>query len=294
MTSTIDPQQLLAWCRIPAEDLETHPDAKVKIKIVDTPDDVHRWAARDMIEEVRANNAAGRPTRWILPCGPTKQYGYFAQQVNAERISLRDVHVFHMDDFLDWETRHLPLEHPFCYRGWMLNNFYGPIDPELAIPPHQRHFPSTHDLDSISRAIEDVGGVDTTYGGVGYRGHIAYNEPPQSPWYSVTPQQFRNSKTRTLHLNDDTLIAVSQRTVGGLSHAVPPMAITMGMKDLLSAGRVRLMSDTGAWKRTVVRMLLFGPVTTEYSVTFVQEHADAMIVIDRNTAVPPLEGIGNV
>lgn len=294
MTSIIDPKELFAWCRIPAEELENHPDAKVKIKIVDTPDDVHRWAVRDMLSEVKANNSAGRPTRWILPCGPTKQYKYFIDQVNQERVSLRDVHVFHMDDFLDWETRPLPLDHPFSYKGWMLRNFYAPVDPELAIPDEQRHFPSIHDMDSVSRAIEAVGGVDTTYGGVGYRGHIAYNEPPHSPWYSVTAEQYRNSKTRILHLNDDTLIAVSQRTVGGLSHAVPPMAITMGMKDLLSAKRIRLMSDTGAWKRTVVRMLLFGPVTTEYAVTFVQEHLDAMIVIDRNTAVPPLEGIGNV
>jgi glucosamine-6-phosphate deaminase len=294
MTSTIDPKHLFEWCRIPAEALENHPDAKVKIKIVDTPDDVHRWAAHDMVDEVKANNAVGRPTRWILPCGPTKQYKYFIDRVNEERISLRNVHVFHMDDFLDWESRHLPLDHPFCYQGWMLRNFYAPIDPELAIPEAQRHFPSIHDIDGVSQAIEAVGGVDTTYGGVGYRGHIAYNEPPHSPWYSVTPEQYRNSKTRVLHLNDDTLIAVSQRTVGGLSHAVPPMAITMGMKDLLAAKRVRLMSDTGPWKRTVVRVLLFGPVTTEYAVTFVQEHGDALIVIDRNTAVPPLEGIGNV
>jgi glucosamine-6-phosphate deaminase len=110
----------------------------------------------------------------------------------------------------------------------------------------------------------------------------------------VTPEAFRKSKTRILNLNDDTLIAVSQRAVGGLSHLVPPMAITMGMKDLLSAQRIRLISDTGAWKRTVIRVLLFGPVTTEYPVTFVQEHPDATIVIDRNTAVPPLEGIGHV
>jgi glucosamine-6-phosphate deaminase len=214
--------------------------------------------------------------------------------VNAERISLRQTHVFHMDDCLDWEGRHLPLDHPFSYQGWMRRHFYDPIDPDLAVPEEQRHFPSIYDIDGISRAIEAVGGVDTTYGGVGYRGHIAYNEPPRSPWHTVTPEAFRDSKTRILNLNDDTLIAVSQRAVGGLSHLVPPMAITMGMKDLLSARRIRLISDTGAWKRTVIRVLLFGPVTTEYPVTFVQEHPDATIVIDRNTAVPPLEGIGHV
>lgn len=288
MSSHIDAAQLVEWCRIPADELETHPRARVKIKIVATPDDVHRWAARDMADEVKENNRAGRPTRWILPCGPTRQYPHFITIVNQERISLRDAHIFHMDDCLDWQGRPLPLDHRFSYEGWMRRHFYEPVDPALAVPESQRHFPSVYALDAISEAIARAGGVDTTYGGVGYRGHIAYNEPPRSPWYTISPEEFRASKTRVLHLNDDTLIAVSQRTVGGCSHVVPPMAITMGMGDLLSAKRMRLISDTGTWKQTVVRVLLFSPVTLEYPVTFVQEHPDAMLVVDRHTAAPPL------
>jgi glucosamine-6-phosphate deaminase len=288
MTSRINPDELNKWCRIPADQLEGHPQAKVRIKVVNTPDDVHRWAARDMADEVKANNAGGRPTRWILPCGPTRQYPYFVQLVHAERISLRNVHVFHMDDSLDWQGRPLPLDHRYSYEGWMRRNFYAPIAPELAVPEAQRHFPSITDLDRVSQAIEAAGGVDTTYGGVGYRGHIAFNEPPRSPWYTVTLEEFRRSKTRILHLNEDTLIALSQRTAGGNSHVVPPMAITLGMADLMSARRVRLISDTGAWKQTVVRVLLFGPTTIEYPVTFVQDHPDVMLVVDRLTAAPPL------
>jgi glucosamine-6-phosphate deaminase len=292
--SILDRQQLIEWCRIPVDELENHPDAKVKIKILDTPDDVHRWGAHDMIQEVKANNATNRPTRWILPCGPTKQYRYFIEQVNAERISLHNLHVFHMDDALDWQGRPLPHDHAFSYEGWMRRNFYEPIDPELAMPNTQRHFPSIYALDAISEAIEAVGGVDTTYGGIGYRGHIAFNEPPFSQWNTVTPEEFRNSKTRVLNLNVDTLIAISQRNVGGLSHVVPPMAITLGMKDLLSARRMRFLSDTGPWKRAIIRMLLFGPTTIEAPVTFSQGHPDVLLVVDRNTAIAPLEGIEHV
>src|SRR5512135_3772120 len=108
MTSTIDPEALFAWCRIPAEQLEGNNRAKVRIKILETPDAVHRYVARQMADEVKQNNAAGRPTRWVLPCGPTKQYPLFTALVNDEGISLRDVHVFHMDDCLDWQGRPLP------------------------------------------------------------------------------------------------------------------------------------------------------------------------------------------
>ena len=62
-----------------------------------------------------------------------------------------------MDDNLDWQGRPLPLEHPFSYEGWMRANFYDPIDPELAIPEEQRHFPSIYDIDGISKKIEEIG-----------------------------------------------------------------------------------------------------------------------------------------
>lgn len=288
MTSRLDPHSLSDWCKIPVEDLEKHPDTKVKVKIVDSPDDVHRWVARDMADEVKQNNLNGRPTRWILPCGPTKQYPYFAQIVNSEKISLNNVHVFHMDDCLDWQGRPVPPEHPYSYEGWMRRNFYAPIDPQLAIPEEQRHFPNVFAIDEISAAIQAVGGIDTTYGGVGFRGHIAFNEAPRSPWYSVTEEAFRNSKTRILALNEDTLISVSQRSAGGCTYVVPPMAVTLGMKDLLSAKRIRIFSDTGAWKQTVIRVLLFGPVTVEFPVTFIQEHPDSMLIADQLSAKAPL------
>jgi glucosamine-6-phosphate deaminase len=289
MTSFIDPEALFSWCRIPAEELENHPQARVPVKIFSTPDDVYRWTAREMVEEIKEKNRAGQPVRWILPCGPRGQYPYFARMVNEERISLKNIHVFHMDDSLDWQARPLPLDHPFSYEGWMRRNFYGPIDPELNVPEGQRHFPNVYEIDAISEAIAQAGGVDTVFGGIGYRGHIAFNEPPRSPWYTVTAEEFANSRTRILHLNEDTLIALSQRSAGGCSHAIPPMAITLGMKDLLSAQKIRLISETGAWKQAVIRVLLFGEQTVEYPVTFVQGHPDVLLAVDQKTAAPPLE-----
>ncbi len=288
MTSTIDPNKLFFWCRIPANELERSHEKKVDIKILKTKKAVYQWVAEDMISEVIDNNQKNKLTRWILPCGPTGQYDYFIDKVNEQNISLKKLHIFHMDDMLDWEGRPLPLDHPFSYEGWMRRNFYGRLNKKLVPPESQRHFPSIHNLDAISEAIKEVGGVDTTYGGIGYRGHIAYNEPAHSPWYTVTNEQYKNSKTRILHLNEDTLIALSQRHFGGCSHAVPPMAITMGMRDLLSAKRIRLVSETGSWKQTVIRVLLFGPQTIEYPVTFVQGHPNVLVVVDSATARPPL------
>ena len=287
MASQINFKELYEWCQIPVKDLENHPDLKIKLKILDLKEEVYQWAADDLVKEVSQKNEFGEPTRWILPCGPTKQYPLFADIINRERINLENTHVFHMDDLLDWQTRLLPLNHPLSYQGWMRRQLYNNIDLDLNVPEEQRHFPNPNDIDSVTNAIEAVGGVDAMYTGIGYHGHIAYNEPPYTPWQSITKEEFRNSKSRILPINVDTTIAISQREMGGCSHVVPQMGITIGMKDMLSAKRIRLLSVTGSWKRTVLRIALFGPVTIEYPVTFTQEHPDVMLVVDKDTIEIP-------
>jgi glucosamine-6-phosphate deaminase len=284
-------QQLFEWCKVPPQELSSHPRAKVKLKVVPKPSDVHQDIADTMIDEIKRNNAANKPTRWILPCGPRGQYPIFTERVNRERIDLENLHVFHMDDHLDWQGRHLALDHPYSYEGWMGRNFYGPIDARINVPVGQRHFPSISKLDAMADAMKAVGGIDSVYGGIGYRGHIAFNESPRSPWHRVSKEEFRNCTTRILNLNDDTIIALSHRGAGGCTDVIPPMVITLGMRELLSASRIRLYSDTGAWKQTVIRILLFGDVSPEIPVTYVQEHGDCIVTIDAATAACPPLGI---
>ena len=50
--------------------------------------------------------------------------------MNRERVSLRDLVVFHMDECLDWQGRELPRRHPYNFRGFMEEHFYGPVDPD--------------------------------------------------------------------------------------------------------------------------------------------------------------------
>ena len=284
-------QDLFSWCKVPAEELSHHPYAKVRLRILPAPSDVYNYIANEMLDELKTNNLANTPTRWILPCGPRGQYPIFTERVNRERISLRNAHIFHMDDHLDWQGRHLALDHPYSYKGWMTRNFYDRIDQAINVPMDQRHFPDVSRLDSIAEEIRGVGGVDTVYGGIGYRGHIAFNEPPRSPWYRISTDEYRNCTTRILSLNDDTLIALSQRGAGGCSDIVPPMVVTLGMRELLAARRIRLYSETGSWKQTVIRILLFGNVSPEIPVTYVQEHGDCVVTVDAATAACPPLGI---
>jgi 6-phosphogluconolactonase/glucosamine-6-phosphate isomerase/deaminase len=72
------------------------------------------------------------------------------------------------------------------------------------------------------------------------------------------------------------------------SDAIPPMAVTIGMREVLSVRRIRLYSETGAWKQTVLRLVLFGEVSPEIPATYVQEHPDCLITVDSATSASPL------
>jgi glucosamine-6-phosphate deaminase len=196
-----------------------------------------------------------------------------------------------MDDYLDWQGRPLSLEHPLSFEGYMRRDVFDKLEPELRIPEEQIHFPDALNVDEISRQIEAVGGIDTCYGGIGIHGHIAFNEPPISRYYKLSPDEFRASLTRIVPLAPETIVMNSIRATGGNPAALPPMAITLGMKDILASRRIRLYCQGGSWQRTVLRIALLGDEDVDYPVTLVQSHPDYAIITDENTAQAPVSSI---
>ena len=285
--SAITPQQLYAWCRIPHDRLESHPDRKVPFRLCADSAAMGRLMARELADEIRAHNAAGRPTRAVVPCGPACWYAPFAELVHAERISLRQLTVFHMDECLDWQGRELPHAHPYSFRGFMERQFYGPIAPELAVPESQRLWLDAGNVDAV-RAAAAAAPIDITYGGWGQDGHIAYNQTRRHAYSAITVEELRQSTVRVQENNLDTVLALAHRTFGAAWQFVPPMSVTLGVRECLSARKVRLFSDTGAWKQTALRVALFGPITAEYPITLLQTHPDARITATVETARHPV------
>jgi glucosamine-6-phosphate deaminase len=66
------------------------------------------------------------------------------------------------------------------------------------------------------------------------------------------------------------------------------MSVTLGVKECLSAKKVRLYSDTGSWKQTALRVALFSDPTPEYPITLLQEHPDALLTATIDTARHPI------
>ena len=287
MSEIITPAELYQWCRIPYDSLENNPMLKVPFRLVRDSEEMGRIMARELADEISANNEAGRVTRAIIPCGPACWYKPFTDLVNSEKVDLGNLVVFHMDECLDWQGRELPRKHPYSFRGFMERFFYEPVKPGLSVPEKNRKWLNAANVDKIREEIGEAP-VDITYGGWGQDGHIAYNQARRHPFSRLTVEDVRNSTVRIQENNIDTIIALAQRTFGSAYQFVPPMSVTLGVKECLSAGKVRLFSDTGAWKQTALRVALFGPVNAEYPITLCQEHPDALLTATVSTASHPI------
>lgn len=280
---------------IPAADLASR--SPVPLTVLPDAGSLHHHFARAIADEIAANNAAGRPTRLILPVGPVGQYPILADISNRKKISWARCHVFFMDEYCDWQGRWVPEEHPLSFRGFARRTLLDRLAPDLALPLAQHHVPDPRALDRIEEEIAAVGGIDTCYGGIGIHGHVAFNEAPVSRWYEVGIEEFRTSRTRLLPLAEETIVMNGSRGAGGYFPALPPMAVTLGMAAILGAARIRLYCQGGTWQRAILRIALFGSPRTggedvHYPVTLARGHADFAVISDSETAQPPLPHLG--
>ncbi len=269
--------------QIPADKLGE--GTRVRVEILETNEDLYHDMARTMINHVRACQEAGRPAVFILPVGPVGQYRRLARICNLERISLRNLVSINMDEYLDDEGNWLDLEHPLSFRGHMKRNFMDLMDPKLAPLPENIIFPDPHEPEAIAQRIEELGGVDICYGGIGINGHIAFNEPPE-PGEQCSKEEFAARPTRVLELSRETRTINSVTVADGNIDIIPRLAVTVGMKEILAAREIRLYANR-EWQRAVVRKLLHGPVTPAVPCSYVQEHPNASLTMTEFVAQPP-------
>ncbi len=232
--------------------------------------------ARAMLEQIEAARSEGRGATLIVPVGPVDQFPVLAQRINERRCHCRDVMLINMDEYLTGDDRWVPLDHPLSFRGYMNRKFYDLIDPALVPRPENRVFPDPWDRGRIQRLIDQRGGVDACFGGIGINGHIAFNEPPE-PGESMSVEDFAALPTRVLSLSRETR-TINSVTVGGEIAIVPRRAVTVGMKEILGSRRLRFYCNR-PWQRAVVRRVLHGPLTSACPASLLRTHADAELAV---------------
>lgn len=265
---------------ISANDLEK--GAKIPFTVVADAGEMHFEYALQMMETIIQNNVAGKNTVFICPCGPTDQYPIFARLVNERRVSLKNTWIINMDEYLTDDGQWVGYDSQFSFHAIMDNMLYNRIDPELVMPKDQRVFPDPNCPEKIGELIEKLGGVDMVMGGIAVNGHIAFNEPDAEK----SVEEFAALPTRVVELTPETRIKDAILGRGGAIDIMPKKAISVGMKEMLSAKKL-LLSMANNMQRAVIRRALHGEVTSECPITFVQNHPNAQLLVIKSVTERP-------
>ncbi len=209
----------------------------IHCKTVETEHDVYFDMALTMLEEIIAHNARGEKTVMIVPVGPTDQYPILAELVNRLNVSLKNVHFFNMDEYMISETQTVGHDDPLSFYGRMKREFYDRVREDLVMPENQRHFPAPGKEATYDKLIEELGGVDMCFGGLGINGHVAFNEPPEADM-PMTADEFAALGTRVLPISRETKTINAYGYNRGDLQGMPQWCVTIGMKQILSSKKV--------------------------------------------------------
>lgn len=269
------------YLNISAADLGKGQPVHVKVLNSDT---LAQYFAENIAAEIIGGELTGRGATLIVPVGPVDQFAILAHKINSLGLPCRNVVFINMDEYLTDDDHWVPTDHPLSFRGYMDRAFYQLLEPALAPPPENRVFPDPQNPTAIQQLIQSRGGVDACFGGMGINGHLAFNEPPE-PGEQMSVEEFAALPTRVLTLARETR-TINSVTVGGEAAVVPKRAVTVGMKEILDARRLRFYCNR-PWQSAVIRRALHGPLTPACPASFLRQHPDASVTLADYVAAPP-------
>lgn len=249
---------------ISRKDVTKHKNKNFRIHVIENEEAFHFAYMLDIVSGIKRALEEGRQYTIILPAANAR-YALAAKMINELNIPCHHVHTFNMDEYADEDGRTAPRTWKGGLQYWMWNDFFGQIRPELRMPEKQIHFPTTETVSSYSRMLEDMGGADKAYGGVGWGGHVAFYEPDIAIRdHGDDMDSFLEQGTCMVDLH---IITVCQNCLGqsGDWSSVPPKAATIGPRDLAGAKLVSfwdsLRAGDAVWQRFITRLAAHGPVT---------------------------------
>jgi glucosamine-6-phosphate deaminase len=248
--------------------------------VCESIEELHHRFATDIFTEINNNNENNRSTRLILPIGPTGQYPILVDLILQHNLDLSNCWFFFMDEYSDDDGFALPLNHPLSFKRIAKTMLLIPLREKFGLDNSKVIFPDESNIDELASIVQDI---NTCYGGIGIHGHIAFNEP------SIN---ISLSNPRKVRLNEYTITLNAIRSqVGGNLEAFPNHAFTIGMKQILSAKRIRLYCRNGSsydWANSVLRIALFGEPGDDYPVTYIRNHPNYTIITDKETLQSPI------
>jgi glucosamine-6-phosphate deaminase len=240
--------------------------------------------AMEMLEVIQKNNNAGKNSAFIVPVGPSTQYPILADVINACGISLKNTYFYNMDEYTQSDGTFIAIDDPLSFRAAMNRLFYDRINGELVMDEDHRWFPTPGREEEMWKHMQSVGGIDICFGGIGVNGHVAFNEAlyldDSRSW-----EEFASLPSRLLRLTDETKAVNASYDCFGEMPRLPGYAMTIGMREILSAKKLVLYVGSNYH----IRRALYGPICPQYPVSCIQLFKDAALYCSPGQLEPLLQ-----
>ena len=222
------------------------------------------------VAEIIINQVNAKPNSvlgFATGASPVPTYKCIIDAFEKGQVSLKDITTFNLDEYCG-----LNRENVNSYYYFMKDNLFGKTDVDFS----KVNFLSglSGDIEAECKAyqdaIEKAGGIDIQLLGVGTNGHIGFNEPSDSfsdgPFKVKLAQSTIDANSKYFE-NDD----------------MPLYALTMGIGDIMRASKIILIA-TGKAKANAVYNMVKGEVSPSCPASVLQNHPDATIFIDEESA----------
>ncbi len=262
---------------IKRKDIEKHSNPNLSIKILkDT--DISFMNAWDIFNRIKQSSEENKKLVLILP-QPHPLYSKVAYLINKFNINCKNLWTFNMDEWADEDGNIAPETYRNGFLYAMKHNFYYQIEEKLRPPENQIIGPTNKNFKDYEKMIDDLGGADVCYGGIGWSGHLAFIEPGSPEFKANSLEEWKEMGPRIVTLSPFTIAQSSLDPDFGMSgdwSAIPPKAATIGPRQILQAklrcswNSFTISQTLVSWQRFTVRLALFGPVTPDIPASMLQ------------------------
>ena len=203
-------------------------------------------------------------------------YTLLADKFNRAKADLSLLSTWNLDEYAVDDHTAVPHDHPLSYWKYMHEMLFSKFDPALGFKEENAHFPAPEAPEKYDPAIAAAGGLDLQLLGIGFNGHIAFNEPMKEDEISV--EAFGKLPTRVLPLSKETIVQNTHVTANGDSSLVPRFAATMGMAPILAAKKCLLLACFEEQTAPLKAIFAKGSPTPFLPASYLWRHPDYHLV----------------
>jgi glucosamine-6-phosphate deaminase len=242
----------------------------MRVLVCETPEQTGQQVAGIIEDELRENRhlvlglATGRTA--------SRAYHELVQRYHiADDLTFKNVRCFNTDEYVG-----LGSHNPRSTRYFMNTRLYNHID--IRMENTASPFGDAEDLEAACKGyelmIKAAGGLDLVVLGLGYNGHVGFNEPGSSI----------KSRTRVVEFTDSTLAALSDGYRFKNLTETPSSAIAIGLATLLEAKHV-VIAVSGIGKAEAAHRLIDCKASASVPASqLALHHPNLTVVLDEDAA----------